>query len=154
MLLQISFLAAIVAAIIAALIAVIFLLNRRAPPPPQQPRAYTPGEQEILSQLASLRERIEKFIPPYGRLGYVPSNASELAELLGFQYVKIGQEEYGTLSDDLKQYIDLNVDEAQIKVKDKYIYILKKEDKKLVAVGDIYLDYLTIRFLEDFLNYL
>lgn len=154
MLLQIGFLAAIVAAIIAALIAVIFLLNRRAPPPTQQPRAYTPGEQEILSQLASLRERIEKFIPPYGRLGYVPSNASELAELLGFQYVKIGQEEYGTLSDDLKQYIDLNVDEAQIKVKDKYLYILKKEDKKLVAVGDIYLDYLTIRFLEDFLNYL
>ncbi|AEA11956.1 hypothetical protein TUZN_0460 [Thermoproteus uzoniensis 768-20] len=156
MLLQIWLPAAIVA-LIAALIAAIFILNRRSPPQQQQPlRAYTPGEQEILNQLAYIRDRLEKFIPPYGRVGYIPSNAAELAQLLGFHYVKIGQEEYGNLPEinGIEQYLDLDLDEAQLKIKDKYIYIIKKNDKRLVAVGDTYLDYLTIKFLEDFLSYL
>lgn len=155
MILQIS-LPVIVVALVAALVAAIFVLNRR-PPQQQQPLSvYTPGEQEILSQLAYIRDRLDKFIPPYGRVGYIPSNAAELAQLLGFHYVKIGQDEYGTLSesDDIKQYLGLDLDEAQLKIKDKYIYIIRKGDKRLVAIGDAYLDYLTVKFLEDFLSYL
>lgn len=155
MILQILLPVAVVA-LVAALVAAIFVLNRR-PPQQQQPlRVYTPGEQEILSQLAYIRDRLDKFIPPYGRVGYIPSNAAELAQLLGFHYVKIGQDEYGTLpeSDDIKQYLDLDLDEAQLKIKDKYIYIIRKGDKRLVAIGDAYLDYLTVKFLEDFLGYL
>jgi hypothetical protein len=61
-----------VVALVAALVAAIFVLNRR-PPQQQQPlRVYTPGEQEILSQLAYIRDRLDKFIPPYGRVGYTP----------------------------------------------------------------------------------
>lgn len=155
MLLQLGLLTAVTVGVIAALALAIFLLARRgAPPPPQQPRTYTPGEEEILNQLASLKERIEKFIPPYGRIGYVPSSASELAELLGFQYVKIGREEHGLLPEDLRRFVELDVDEAQIRVGNKYIYIMKKDNKKLIAIGDVYLDYLTLRFLEDFLSYI
>jgi hypothetical protein len=57
-------------------------------------------------------------------------------------------------SDNIKQYLDLDLDEAQLKIKDKYIYIIRKGDKRLVAIGDAYLDYLTVKFLEDFLSYL
>lgn len=155
MLLQLGLLTAVAAGAIAVLALIIFLLARRgSPPPAQQPRVYTPGEQEILNQLALLRERIEKFIPPYGRVGYVPSSISELAELLGFHYVRVEREEYGVLPEDFRQFVDLDLDMAQIKVNDKYLYILKKNNKKLIAVGDMYLDYLTIRFLEDFLSYI
>ncbi|MEZ0247706.1 MAG: hypothetical protein ABWJ97_00400 [Thermoproteus sp.] len=155
MLLQIGLMAAVVVAVIVVLIAVIFLLNRRAPQPQTQRAAiYTPGEQEILSQLAYLRERIEKFIPPYGQVGYVPASASELAQLLGFKYIKIGQEEHGILPEQFKTYVDLDIEQAQIKIGNEYLYIVKKDDKKLIAVGEAYLDYLTLRFLEDFLTYM
>ncbi|MBP1449466.1 MAG: hypothetical protein JZD41_05595, partial [Thermoproteus sp.] len=71
-------------------------------------------------------------------------------------YIKINGEEYGTLPDELKDIININldVDLNQIKIKDKYIYIIKKNNKKMIAIGDLYLDYLTLRFLEDFLDYL
>ncbi|MEL9991799.1 MAG: hypothetical protein QXP98_05555 [Thermoproteus sp.] len=155
MLLQISLMVAVVVAAIVVLVAVIFFLNRRAPQPQAQRVAiYTPGEQEILSQLAYLRERIEKFIPPYGRVGYVPANVSELAQLLGFKYIKIGQEEYGSLPEQFKTYIDLDIEQAQIKIGNEYLYIVKRDNKKLIAVGEMYLDYLTLRFLEDFLTYM
>lgn len=150
---------AVVGGVIAALILAIFFLSRRGQTPAAPAagvRAYTPGEEEILRRLGELRDRIERFIPPYGRVGYVPQGASELAQLLGFSYIKINGEEYGTLPDELKDIININldVDLNQIKIKDKYIYIIKKNNKKMIAIGDLYLDYLTLRFLEDFLDYL
>lgn len=168
MILQITLTLIAVVALVGVLLGLILFINRQrgAPQPQEQQRArYTPGEQEILERLESLRgalsdrldelkERVEKFIPPYGRVGYVPSNASELAQLLGFKYVKLGQEVHGELPKEVERYLDIDAEVAQIKEGDYYVYIIKRGDRKLIAVGDVYLDYLTVKFLQDFLSYI
>ena len=95
MYLQIIELSLLVAAV-AALALIIFFVSRRGSSPPQEMGVrYTPGEQEILRQLGEMKERVDKMIPPYGRVGYIPSSVEELKELLGFTYIKLGERELG-----------------------------------------------------------
>jgi hypothetical protein len=137
---------------------IIFFLARRQPPPPLEGVRYegmrfTPGEQEIVKQLGELKERLDKVIPPYGRVGYIPSSLEELRDLLGFTYVKLGEKELGEKPAPVDRYEDLDVDLLQAKHGDLYIYVVKRGGKKLVAAGTQHLDYLTLRFLGEFLDY-
>ncbi|MFN3804087.1 MAG: hypothetical protein ACK4SY_03430 [Pyrobaculum sp.] len=147
----------ILAVAMAVLVLLIFFISRRQPPP--QPLVfetgarYTPGEQEIMKQLEEVRERIEKMIPPYGRVGYVPSSPEELRELLGFEYIKVGERELGMRPAFMDMFEKLEVDYMQAHVGGLYVYIVRRGGKKLVAVGSQYLDYLTYRFLSEFLDY-
>lgn len=158
MILQLSIWAPIVGIIVALIIVIVFLYKRGqtpvAPAPAREAGVYTPGEQEILRQLGDMRERLEKFIPPFAHTGYVPGSASELAQLLGFSYIRVGDQEYGSLPEGFDKYLETDAELAQLKISDKYIYIIKKDSKKLVAIGDTYLDYLTIMFLRNFLDYI
>jgi hypothetical protein len=134
---------------------IIFFISRRGPPPPAEPEVrYTPGEQEILRQLGELKERVDKMIPPYGRVGYIPSSIEELKELLGFTYVKLGEREIGERPSGLEKVEDLDVDFLQARLGDNYVYVVKRGGKKLTAAGSQYLDYLTVRFLLEFLDYI
>lgn len=146
----------LLAAAVAVLGFIIFFIARRQPPPPQAEAVarYTPGEQEIIRQVGELRERIDKLIPPYGRVGYIPSSLEELRDLLGFTYVKLGDRELGARVEGLDKLEGLDVDLLQAKLGDSYVYIVKRGEKRLVAVGGQYLDYLTIRFIGEFLDYI
>jgi hypothetical protein len=115
---------------------------------------YTPGEQEILRQLGELKEKVDKMIPPYGRVGYIPSSIEELKELFGFTYVKLGEREIGERPSGLEKVEDLDVDFLQARLGDNYVYVVKKGGKKLTAAGSQYLDYLTVCFLFEFLDYI
>ena len=140
---------------LAALGLLIFFISRRGTPPPTELEVrYTPGEQEILRQLGELKERVDKMIPPYGRVGYIPSTIEELKELLGFTYVKFGEREVGERPPGLEKVEDLDVDFLQAKLGNNYIYIVKRNGKKLTAAGSQHLDYLTVRFLFEFLDYI
>ncbi|MEZ0319912.1 MAG: hypothetical protein ABWK05_07990 [Pyrobaculum sp.] len=141
-------------AAVAALGVLLFFVSRRQPPAPvQEAVRYTPGEQEILNRLGDIRERLEKMIPPYGRVGYIPSTLEELKELLGFSYVKLGDKELGEKNEFVKRFEDLDVDFLQASIGDSYVYVVRRGSKRLVAVGNQHLDYLTIRFLNEFLDY-
>jgi hypothetical protein len=134
---------------------IIFFISRRGSPPPAEPEVrYTPGEQEILRQLDELKERVDKMIPPYGRVGYIPSSIEELKELFGFTYVKLGEREIGERPSGLEKVEDLDVDFLQARLGDNYVYVVKRGEKKLTAAGSQYLDYLTVRFLLEFLDYI
>jgi len=134
---------------------IIFFISRRgAPPPTEMGVRYTPGEQEILKQLGELKERVDKMIPPYGKVGYIPSSIEELKELLGFTYVKFGEREIGERPSGLEKVEDLDVDFLQAWLGDNYVYVVKRGEKKLTAAGSQYLDYLTVRFLLEFLDYI
>uniref|UniRef100_UPI0026C75A91 hypothetical protein n=1 Tax=Pyrobaculum aerophilum TaxID=13773 RepID=UPI0026C75A91 len=122
--------------------------------PPDVGIRYTPGEQEIIKQIGELRERLDKVIPPYGRVGYIPSSIEELKDLLGFTYVKVGEKELGERPPDVDTYEGLDVELLQASRNGIYIYVIRRGGKKLVAAGTQYLDYLTIRFLSEFLDYL
>jgi hypothetical protein len=143
-------------AAVAVLALIIFFISRRgASPPPQEigPR-YTPGEQEILRQLGELRDRIDKMIPPYGRVGYIPSALEELKDLLGFTYIKLGNKELGERPLDIEKIEELDADFLQAKLGEYYVYVVKRGGKKLIAAGNQHLDYLTVRFLFEFLDYI
>jgi hypothetical protein len=150
-LVEISLLA--VALVVLALI-IFFISRRGAPPPTEMGVRYTPGEQEILKQLGELKERVDKMIPPYGKVGYIPSSIEELKELLGFTYVKLGEREIGERPSGLEKVEDLDVDFLQARLGDNYVYVVKRGGKKLTAAGSQYLDYLTVRFLLEFLDYI
>ncbi|MFN7105690.1 MAG: hypothetical protein ACK4M3_03800 [Pyrobaculum sp.] len=147
----------ILAVAVAALVLFIFFVSRRQPPPPppafEAGARYTLGEQEIMKQLDDVRERIEKMIPPYGRVGYVPSSLEELKELLGFEYIKVGEKELGKRPAFIDMFEKLEVDYIQAYLDGLYVYVIRRGGKKLVAVGSQYLDYLTYRFLSEFLDY-
>lgn len=158
MLLQVE----IALAVAGGLLAVILLLvyrSRGQGEPQGAPTRYTPGEQEILGQLTSiresiqgLRERVDRLIPPYGRVGYVPT-LDEIRNFLDFEYVKVGSREYGSPPPEVRLVEGLEVDLAQVKVGEKYIYIVRRGEKRLLAVGRQHLDYLSLRFLAEFLDY-
>jgi hypothetical protein len=142
-------------AAVAALALIIFFISRRGASPPQEVGVrYTPGEQEILRQLGEMKERVDKMIPPYGRVGYIPSSVEELKELLGFTYVKLGERELGERPSELGKMEELDVDFLQARLGERYVYVVRRGGKKLVAVGNQYLDYLTVRFLVEFLDYI
>ncbi len=145
----------LLAVALVALALIIFFISRRgAPPPTEMGVRYTPGEQEILKQLGELKERVDKMIPPYGKVGYIPSGIEELKELLGFTYVKLGEREIGERPSGLEKVEDLDVDFLQARLGDNYVYVVKRGGKKLTAAGNQYLDYLTVRFLLEFLDYI
>jgi hypothetical protein len=145
----------LLAVALVALALIIFFISRRgAPPPTEMGVRYTPGEQEILKQLGELKERVDKMIPPYGRVGYIPSSIEELKELFGFTYVKLGEREIGERPPGLEKVEDLDVDFLQARLGDNYVYVVKRGGKKLTAAGSQYLDYLTVRFLLEFLDYI
>jgi hypothetical protein len=145
----------LLAVALVALVLIIFFISRRgAPPPTEMGVRYTPGEQEILKQLGELKERVDKMIPPYGKVGYIPSSIEELKELLGFTYVKLGEREIGERPSGLEKVEDLDVDFLQARLGDNYVYVVKRGGKKLTAAGSQYLDYLTVRFLLEFLDYI
>jgi hypothetical protein len=134
---------------------IIFFISRRGSPSHAEPEVrYTLGEQEILKLLDELKERIDKMIPPYGRVGYIPSSIEELKELFGFTYVKLGEREIGERPSGLEKVEDLDVDFLQAKLGDSYVYVVKRGGKKLTVAGSQYLDYLTVRFLLEFLDYI
>ncbi|AAL63000.1 hypothetical protein [Pyrobaculum aerophilum] len=133
---------------------ILFIARRQQPLPPDVGISYTPGEQEIIKQIGELRERLDKVIPPYGRVGYIPSSIEELKDLLGFTYVKVGEKELGERPPDVDTYEGLDVELLQASRNGIYIYVIRRGGKKLVAAGTQYLDYLTIRFLSEFLDYL
>lgn len=139
---------------IGVLAAILIFISRRQPPAPEQPLRYTPGEQEIIRQIGEMRERLDKVIPPYGRVGYIPSSIEELKDLLGFTYVKLGNREIGSRPPVVENFENLDVDFLQSRVDNMYVYIVRRGGKKLVAVGEQYLDYLTARFLSEFLDYI
>jgi hypothetical protein len=145
----------LLAVALVALVLIIFFISRRgAPPPTEMGVRYTPGEQEILKQLGELKERVDKMIPPYGKVGYIPSSIEELKELLGFTYVKLGEREIGERPSGLEKVEDLDVDFLQARLGDNYVYVVKRGEKKLTAAGSQHLDYLTVRFLLEFLDYI
>jgi hypothetical protein len=145
----------LLAVALVALALIIFFISRRgAPPPVEMGVRYTPGEQEILKQLGELKERVDKMIPPYGRVGYIPSSIEELKELFGFTYVKLGEREIGERPSGLEKVEDLDVDFLQARLGDNYVYVVKRGGKKLTVAGSQYLDYLTVRFLLEFLDYI
>jgi hypothetical protein len=145
----------LLAVALVALVLIIFFISRRgAPPPAEMGVRYTPGEQEILKQLGELKERVDKMIPPYGKVGYIPSSIEELKELLGFTYIKLGEREIGERPSGLEKVEDLDVDFLQVRLGDNYVYVVKRGGKKLTAAGSQYLDYLTVRFLLEFLDYI
>ena len=145
----------LLAVALVALVLIIFFISRRgAPPPTEMGVRYTPGEQEILKQLGELKERVDKMIPPYGKVGYIPSSIEELKELLGFTYIKLGEREIGERPSGLEKVEDLDVDFLQVRLGDNYVYVVKRDEKKLTAAGSQYLDYLTVRFLLEFLDYI
>jgi len=148
----------LLAVAVAVLVLLIFWFTRRQSPPPPLPEEegvrYTPGEREIITMLGELRERIDKMIPPYGRVGYIPSTLEEIKELLSFSYVRLGEKEVGERPPFIDRFEDLDVDFLQAKVGDVYVYIVRKGGKRLVAAGDQFLDYLTARFLFEFLDYI
>jgi hypothetical protein len=145
----------LLAVALVALALIIFFISRRgAPPPTEMGVRYTPGEQEILKQLGELKERVDKMIPPYGKVGYIPSSIEELKELLGFTYIKLGEREIGERPSGLEKVEDLDVDFLQARLGDNYVYVVKRGGKKLTAAGSQYLDYLTVRFLLEFLDYI
>ncbi len=146
----------LVLGVLVAILAVILIFIRRQPPPPPEDTGarYTHGEREILNKLEEMRERLDKMIPPYGRVGYVPSSLEEFRELLGFSYVKLGGRELGERPHFLDIFENLDVDYLQASHKGVYIYIMRRGGKKLVATGSQYLDYLTFRFLAEFLDYI
>jgi hypothetical protein len=145
----------LLAVALVALVLIIFFISRRgAPPPTEMGVRYTPGEQEILKQLGELKERVDKMIPPYGKVGYIPSSIEELKELLGFTYVKLGEREIGERPPGLEKVEDLDVDFLQARLGDSYVYVVKRGGKKLTAAGSQYLDYFTVRFLFEFLDYI
>jgi hypothetical protein len=156
MYLQVLETAALAAAAL-ALALVIFLVSRtprgRQSTAPREGE-YTPGEREILEQLAELRERVERIIPPYGRVGYVPPSLEEIRDLLGFTYIKLGSEEVGDRPQGLERFEELNADFIQARTGDVYVYVVRRGEKKLVAAGRQYLDYLTARFLYEALDYI
>lgn len=154
MYLQVLELSLLVIAVVALVLIVLFI-SRRQPPPPQDVVArYTPGEQEIIKQIGEIRERLEKIIPPYGKVGYIPSSLEELKDLLGFTYIKLGEKELGGRPPEVDRLEELETDFLQAKIGDFYVYVIKRDEKKLVAVGNQYLDYLTVRFLYEFLDYI
>jgi len=154
MYLQIMELSLLVAAV-AALALIIFFVSRRGSSPPQEMGVrYTPGEQEILRQLGEMKERVDKMIPPYGRVGYIPSSVEELKELLGFTYIKLGERELGERPSGLEKIEELDADFLQARLGERYVYVVRRGGKKFVAVGNQYLDYLTARFLIEFLDYI
>ncbi len=145
----------LLAVALVVLVLIIFFISRRgAPPPTEMGVRYTPGEQEILKQLGELKERVDKMIPPYGKVGYIPSSIEELKELLGFTYIKFGEREIGERPSGLEKVEDLDVDFLQARLGDNYVYVVKRGEKKLTAAGSQYLDYLTVRFLLEFLDYI
>jgi len=93
-------------------------------------------------------------IPPYGRVGYIPSSVEELKELLGFTYIKLGERELGERPSGLEKIEELDADFLQARLGERYVYVVRRGGKKLVAVGNQYLDYLTARFLIEFLDYI
>ncbi|MEM4897339.1 MAG: hypothetical protein QXR18_03895 [Pyrobaculum sp.] len=141
-------------AAVGALVIIIFIISRRQPQPVEPPMRFTPGEQEILKQIDELRERLERVIPPYGRVGYVPSTLEDLKDLLGFVYIKLGNREIGTKPVPIENFEKLDINFLQANINDLYVYVIRKNEKKLIAVGKQYLDYLTVRFLYDFLDYI
>lgn len=153
MLLQIELIMLVVA--IAALILIIFWISRRQPAPQalQDVARFTPGEQEILRQLGEMRERVEKMIPPYGKVGYIPSSLDELRDLLGFSYIEIDGKTLGQKPSIVAQFENLNVDFLQARIGETYVYVITRGSKKLIATGSQHLDYLTLRFLAEFLDY-
>jgi len=154
MYLQIMEISLLVAAV-AALALIIFFISRRGTPPPQDVGVrYTPGEQEILRQLGEIKERVDKIIPPYGKVGYIPSGIEELKELLGFTYIKLGERELGERPLELEKIEELDADFLQARLGERYVYVIRRGGKKLTAVGDQYLDHLTVRFLLEFLDYI
>jgi hypothetical protein len=145
----------LLAVALVVLVLIIFFISRRgAPPPTEMGVRYTPGEQEILKQLGELKERVDKMIPPYGKVGYIPSSIEELKELLGFTYIKLGEREIGERPSGLEKVEDLDVDFLQAKLGDNYVYVVKRGGKKLTAAGSQYLDYFTVCFLLEFLDYI
>jgi hypothetical protein len=142
-------------AAVAVLTLIIFFVSRRGSSPPQEVGVrYTPGEQEILRQLGEMKERVDKMIPPYGRVGYIPFSVEELKELLGFTYIKLGERELGERPSGLEKIEELDADFLQARLGERYVYVMRRGGKKLVAVGNQYLDYLTARFLIEFLDYI
>ncbi|MEM0463382.1 hypothetical protein [Pyrobaculum sp.] len=152
MYLQVPEVIALVLALAVLGVIIFFIARRTPPPPPELGTRYTPGEQEIIRQVGELKERLDKVIPPYGRVGYIPSSLEELKDLLGFKYVKLGDKEIGERMD-IDMYEKLDVDFLQAERGGEYVYVIRRGGKKLVAVGSQYLDYLTIRFLSEFLDY-
>ena len=147
----------LLAVAVAVLVLLIFWFTRRQPPPPlleEEGVRYTPGEREIITRLSELKERIDKMIPPYGRVGYIPSTLEEIKDLLGFSYVRLGEKEIGERPPFIDRFKDLDVDFLQAKVGSTYVYIVQRSGKRLIAAGDQFLDYLTVRFLFEFLDYI
>jgi len=147
----------LLAVAVAVLALLIFWFTRRRPPPslPEEEGVrYTPGEREIITRLGELKERIDKMIPPYGRVGYIPSTLEEIKDLLDFSYVRLGEKEVGERPSFIDRFEDLDVDFLQARVEDVYVYIIRRGDKRLIAAGDQFLDYLTVRFLFEFLDYI
>lgn len=156
MLLQVEVALAVAGGILAV---ILFLVYRSRGQEEGAPVRYTPGEQEILGQLAAvresiegLRERVDKLIPPYGKVGYVPP-LEEIRGLLDFDYVRVGSQEYGSPPPEVKLVEGLDVELAQLKVGERYVYVVRRGERRLVAVGRQYLDYLSLRFLMEFLDY-
>jgi len=147
----------LLAVAVAVLALLIFWFTRRQPPPPlpeEEGVRYTPGEREIIARLSELKERIDKMIPPYGRVGYIPSTLEEIKDLLGFSYVRLGEKEVGERPPFINRFEDLDVDFLQARVGNGYVYIVRRGNKRLIAAGDQFLDYLTVQFLFEFLDYI
>jgi len=147
----------LLAVAVAVLALLIFWFTRRQPPPPlpeEEGVRYTPGEREIIARLSELKERVDKMIPPYGRVGYIPSTLEEIRDLLGFSYVRLGEKEVGERPPFINRFEDLDVDFLQARVGNGYVYIVRRGNKRLIAAGDQFLDYLTVQFLFEFLDYI
>jgi len=117
---------------------------------------YTEGEKEILAKLDELKNLVSGVLPPYGRIGYIPPSVEDLARLVDFDYVELNGYSYGNseYAETARRLLDVEGDIVVVKSGDKYYYKIVGGGKTLLAVGKVFLDYLSLRYLQDMLNYI
>ena len=121
----------------------------------RRPR-YTEGEREILAKLDELKNLLSGVLPPYGRIGYIPPSVEDLARLVDFEYVELDGYSYGNAeyAENVRRLLGVEGDLVVIKLGDRYYYKIVSGGRTLLAVGRQFLDYLSLRYLQDMLNYI
>ena len=121
----------------------------------RRPR-YTEGEKEILAKLDELKNLLSGVLPPYGRIGYIPPSVEDLAKLVDFEYVELDGYSYGNseYAEGARRLLNVEGELVVVKLGDKYYYKIVSGGKTLLAVGRQFLDYLSLRYLQDMLNYM